>query len=85
LTAALLDDALAAYEEYTGDLQEAARRNVAYLAVAQKLIDPNAQIPALVIELVTNELAKIDAHACPSEKPRPMGIRDSESMKSMKR
>ena len=63
LTAALLDDALAAYEKYTGDLQEAAKRNVAYLAVAQKLIDPNAQIPALVTELVTNELAKIDAHA----------------------
>jgi hypothetical protein len=63
LTAVLLNDALAAYEEYTGDLQEAARRNVAYLAVAQKLIDTNAQIPALVTELVTNELANIDTHA----------------------
>jgi hypothetical protein len=63
LTAALLDDALAWYEQHTGDLKEAARRNVAYLAVAQKLIDPNAQIPALVTELVTNELAKVDAHA----------------------
>jgi len=63
LTAALLNDALARYEEYTGDLQEAAKRNIAYLAVAQKLIDPNAQIPSLVTGLVTNELAKIDAHA----------------------
>ncbi|MHC4173024.1 MAG: DUF3160 domain-containing protein [Planctomycetota bacterium] len=63
LTAALLDDALVAYEQYTGDLQEAAKRNIAYLAVAQKLIDPNTQIPALVTKLVTNELAKIDAHA----------------------
>ncbi len=62
LTAALLVDALAAYENYTGDLKEAAKRNIAYLAVAQKLIDPNAQTLALVSEVVTSELAKIDAH-----------------------
>lgn len=62
LTASLLADALAMYEEYTGELKEAARRNVAYLAVAQNLIDPNAQTPAIVADVVTNELAKIDAH-----------------------
>ena len=63
LTTALLHDALAAYQEYTGDLQEAAKRNMAYLSVALKLIDPDAQIPPVVTELVTSELAKIDAHA----------------------
>jgi len=62
LTVALLYDALAQYEKYTGDLKEAARRNVAYLAVAQKLIDPNAYIPQLVADIVASELAKIDAH-----------------------
>ena len=62
LTAALLNDALAAYENYSGDLKEAAKRNVAYLAVAQKLIDPNSQIPELVADIVAGELAKIDAH-----------------------
>jgi len=62
LTVALLYDALAQYEKYTGDLKEAARRNVAYLAVAQKLIDPNAYIPQLVADVVASELAKIDAH-----------------------
>jgi len=62
LTAALLTDALAAYEEHTGDLREAARRNVAYLAVAQNLIDPNAQTPTVVADIVSLELAKIDAH-----------------------
>ena len=62
LTAALLADALTMYEEYTGDLKEAARRNVAYLAVAQKLIDPNAQTPGLVEGIVALEIAKIDAH-----------------------
>jgi len=62
LTAVLLVDALAMYEEYSGDLKEAAGRNVAYLAVAQKLIDPNTPIPVLISGIVTNELAKIDAH-----------------------
>jgi len=63
LTTALLDDALSLHEQYTGDLKEAAKRNVAYLAVAKKLIDPNAQVPLLIADLVAGELAKIDAHA----------------------
>ena len=50
------------YEQNTGDLKEAARRNIAYLSVAQKLIDPPAQVPQLVADVVTRELAKIDAH-----------------------
>ncbi len=62
LTESLLADAFAAHETYTGDLKEAAKRNVAYLAVARKLIDPNAQIPTFVSNVVANELAKIDAH-----------------------
>ena len=62
LTAVLLDEALGLYEEYTGDLQEAALRNVAYLAVAQKLIYPNAEVPALVADVVAGELVKIDEH-----------------------
>jgi len=62
LTSALLNEALAQYERYGGDLKEAARRNVAYLAVAQKLIDPNAYVPQLVTDVVASELAKIDAH-----------------------
>ena len=63
LTTALLDDALSLHEQYTGDLKEAAKRNIAYLAVAKKLINPNARIPQLVNDLVAAELAKIDAHA----------------------
>ena len=63
LTAALLDNALELYGQYSGDLQEAARRNIAYLAVAQKLIQPTAPVPDLVSNVVANELAKIDAHA----------------------
>ncbi len=62
LTAVLLDKALARHEQYAGDLKEAAKRNVAYLAVAQKLIDPTAATPELVADDVAGELAKIDAH-----------------------
>ncbi len=63
LTTALLDDSLNLYEQYTGRLKEAAKRNAAYLAVAKKLIQPDAQVPQLVADLVAGELAKIDAHA----------------------
>jgi len=62
LTQVLLADALNSYEIYSGDLKEAAKRNVAYLSVAQKLIDPNFQVPELVADIVAGELAKIDAH-----------------------
>ncbi|MDT8301708.1 MAG: DUF3160 domain-containing protein [Sedimentisphaerales bacterium] len=62
LTTALLEDALSLHEQYTGNLKEAAKRNIAYLAVAKKLIDPNAQVPQLVTGLVAGELTKIDAH-----------------------
>lgn len=62
LTEALLDDTVARYEQYAGDLKEAARRNVAYLAVAQKLLQPEAQVPELAADVVAAELAKIDAH-----------------------
>jgi len=62
LTAALLDVALHQYGQFEGDLREAARRNAAYLAVAQKLIDPASALPPLISDLVAAELAKIDAH-----------------------
>ena len=62
LTAALLEGMSAQYDALAGDLQEAARRNVAYLAVAQKLIDPAATSPALVADVVANELERIEEH-----------------------
>jgi hypothetical protein len=64
LTAALLNEAIAQYNAYDGDLKEAARRNLAYLSVAQHLIDTNDLVPEIVSDvLVSGELAKIDAHA----------------------
>jgi len=63
LTIALLNDALQQYEQLGGEFKEAAKRNVAYLSVAQKLINPNATIPEMVGDIVLSELAKIKAHS----------------------
>ncbi|MBN1765783.1 MAG: DUF3160 domain-containing protein [Sedimentisphaerales bacterium] len=67
LTKVLLAQAKDQYDNYSGDLKEAAKRNVAYLSVANELIDPdstdpNDEIPPYVVTLVAGELAKIEAH-----------------------
>ncbi len=46
----------------SGDLQEAARLNMAYFAVGLQLLDPDAVAPAPVHSLVAEELALIAAH-----------------------
>ena len=45
-----------------GLVQDAAMRNLAYLSVGQRLLDPAATAPEAVSELVEAELALIDAH-----------------------
>jgi hypothetical protein len=47
----------------------AARRNLAYAAVARKLIDPNAAVPAEVADTVAQELELIERHAGRSRSP----------------
>jgi len=76
LTIALLNGALQQYEQLQGDLKEAAKRNVAYLSVAQRLIDPNASIPEIVDDIVVSELAKIKAHS--GFKPSDIFIYDED-------
>ncbi|MBL7190045.1 MAG: DUF3160 domain-containing protein, partial [Phycisphaerae bacterium] len=63
LTIALLEDAIEQHGQLEGDVQEAAKRNVAYLAVACKLIDAHASVPELVSDIVASELSKIKAHS----------------------
>lgn len=62
LTESLFAEAIELHGRLDGDLKEAAQRNVAYLAVARKLMNPDATIPAIVQEPVTAELARINAH-----------------------
>jgi len=63
LTVALLNRALRLHGRLEGDLKEAAKRNIAYLSVGRRLIDPNASIPEIVREVVVSELTKIEAHS----------------------
>jgi len=63
LTAGMVWAAQSQYETLQGtDLEEVAYRNVAYFAVANRLLDPEAEIPALVRDDVEQELALIEAH-----------------------
>jgi hypothetical protein len=63
MTEALLGESLSQYESFSGDLKEAARRNIAYFTIAMKLLGENAVVPAYVTEEVNDELAKIEEHA----------------------
>ncbi|MEA3341805.1 MAG: DUF3160 domain-containing protein, partial [Chloroflexota bacterium] len=63
LTAACLQSAQALYAESQGaELENVARSVVAYFAVADALINPDAVAPPEVADLVQAELALIEAH-----------------------
>ena len=63
LTAACLQSAQALHSELQGtELEKAARSVVAYFAVADALINPDAVAPPEVADLVQAELALIEAH-----------------------
>lgn len=65
LTAAMLQATQQQYAATGGmsNAHEAARRNLAYFAVASKLFDDSATVPAEVSDVVNQELSLINAHA----------------------
>ncbi len=63
LNAAMLASAEADYAAAAGSVRGAARQNLAFFAVATKLLTPDAEVPAPVQDLVGQELALIEAHA----------------------
>ncbi|MFQ5854402.1 MAG: DUF3160 domain-containing protein, partial [Anaerolineae bacterium] len=69
LNAAMLAAAEADYASISGSVQEAAWQNLAFFAVATKLLTSDADVPAVVREVVQQELALIDAHAGFTESP----------------
>jgi hypothetical protein len=70
LTDACLDSSYALYGQLRGtELEETARRVVAYFAVAAALIDPAKATPPEVVDLVQAELALIEAHGGLSGSP----------------
>lgn len=77
ITDRLLDEAQVLYADSEGLLKEAARRNVAFLAVARQLLvivdDPSSKpskpVPDYVAELVNKELELIEKHEGFSDSP----------------
>jgi len=62
LNAAMLEAAEADYAATGDPVQEAAWQNLAFLAVATKLLTPDADVPAPVRDVVVEELVLIEAH-----------------------
>ncbi len=62
LNAAMLAAAQEQYANAPEPVREAAKRNVAFFAVASVLLEPGTPVPPEVADLVAAELALIDAH-----------------------
>ena len=72
ITETLLEESEKTYAGTEGDVKEAARRNIAYLAVGMSLLEGEnmtQEIPAYVSDTVEEELALIEAHAGFAESP----------------
>jgi hypothetical protein len=63
LSAAMVAAAEAQYQATGGDVQEAARRNVAFFSVAAMLLDPDFEPPELVAGAAAEELTLIRGHS----------------------
>ncbi len=63
VTRLLLDASMDDYRSFNGDLKEAAKRNVAYFAVALRQLDPEFDRPSYVGDWVDWECEQIDAHS----------------------
>jgi hypothetical protein len=69
MSQSMLDESLNGYNSLEGDLKEAAKRNVAYFAVALKLLDQNANVPSFVQGEVDEELQLIEQHSGFADSP----------------
>jgi hypothetical protein len=69
LSQALFQGATNEYATLTGDLQEAARRNVAYFSVGLQLLGESVDVPDYVADTVNQELSLIQAHAGSASSP----------------
>jgi len=62
MTIAMLEKSKEQYEFMSGDIKEAARKNVAYFSVALRLLDPEVEVADYVVEEVDEELSLIKEH-----------------------
>jgi hypothetical protein len=63
LSQAMVVAAETQYQAASGDVREAARRNVAFFSVAAMLLDPDFETPELVAEAAAEELTFIRGHS----------------------
>lgn len=87
LTDSMLTESQNQYQALQGtDWENAAKRNVAFFAVAGRLLNPQAAIPSFVRQEVNSELKLINAHQ-ETFLPSPvmnMGNKDTESVESLR-
>jgi hypothetical protein len=70
LNAGMLSESLSQYDDLKGtEWENAAKRNVGFFAVGSKLLDPSTDIPSIVADEVSRELALIEAHQSIEESP----------------
>ncbi len=70
LTAQMLNASQAQYDKLKGtEWEQAAKNNLAFFAIGNKLLDPNAKLPADVSDVAEKELALINASAELTESP----------------
>ncbi len=63
LSASMLSESLSQYNNLKGtEWENAAKRNVGFFAVGNKLLDSSVSIPSIVVNEVNQELAFIEAH-----------------------
>jgi len=59
----VIDESIAQYNRLEDkELKELSRRNIAYLSVAKKLLDPNFSVPGMVKKEVEEEIKRIEEH-----------------------
>lgn len=83
LNQSMLEISQAQYEDLKGtNLENAAKRNIAFYTVASKLLDDNTEIPSIVKTEVEKELALIEKHEKEDDSPiMNMGQKSGTSYK----
>lgn len=69
MTTSLVEKSVSQYKGSEGNLKESARKNIAFLSVAGKLLDPSFPVPGFVASEVNQELALIEEHKGFAESP----------------
>jgi hypothetical protein len=79
LTAGMLAKSERAWKKASGEVKKAARAEYVYFAVAARLLELDAELPADIDKVVAKELSKIEAHAGIAECSFLPGVKEDYS------